>query len=81
MGYLKAPKEYGVPKRTLERYVKKEGEPSTLVYTPLGRRPVLSEALEIELKNYCIEMDKRLYGLRLKDIKYMAFQLAIKNNI
>lgn len=26
-------------------------------------------------------MDKRFYGLCLKDIKYMAFQLAIKNNI
>lgn len=26
-------------------------------------------------------MDKRFYGLRLRDIKHMAFQLAISNNL
>jgi len=81
MGYLKVSKEFGVPRGTLERYVKKEAEPSELVKTRMGRHPILPENVEADLTNYCKEMDKRFYGLRLTDIKHMAFQLAISNNL
>lgn len=81
MGYLKASKEFGVPRGTLERYVKKETESSELVKTRMTRHPILPENVEADLTNYCKKMDKRFYGLRLTDIKHMAFQLAISNNL
>lgn len=81
MGYLRAAKRFGVPKGTLERYVKKDGHAKDLVQVRMGRQPALPIDLEAELESYCEEMDRRFYGLRLKDIKYMAFQLAIKNNL
>ena len=46
----------------------------------MGRRPALPDHLEERLEKYCTKMNRRFYGLRLKDIKYMAFQLVIKNN-
>ncbi|XP_022824970.1 tigger transposable element-derived protein 6-like [Spodoptera litura] len=81
MGYLRAAKQFGVPKGTLERYVKKDVRAEDLVQVRMGRRPALPIDLEAELERYCKEMDRRFYGLRLQDIKYMAFQLAIKNNL
>nr|XP_049698141.1 jerky protein homolog-like [Helicoverpa armigera] len=81
MGYLRAAKQFSVPKGTLERYVKKDVHAEDLVQVRMGRRPALPIDLEAELESYCKEMDRRFYGLRLQDIKYMAFQLAIKNNL
>lgn len=81
MGYLRAAKRFGVPKGTLERYVKKDVRAEDLVQVGMGRRPALPIDLEAELASYCKEMDRRFYGLRLQDIKYMAFQLAIKINL
>ncbi|KAL3277190.1 hypothetical protein HHI36_012541 [Cryptolaemus montrouzieri] len=81
IGYLRAAKQFGVPKGTLERYVKKDVRAEDLVQVRMGRRPALPIDLEAELESYCKEMDRRFYGLRLQDIKYMAFQLAIKNNL
>ena len=82
MGYKLAAKQFGIPKGTLERYVKKrEMSADELVSVPLGRKTVLGADLEKELVQYCIEMDARFYGLRRRDIKSMAFQLAIRNGI
>ncbi|CAH1980463.1 unnamed protein product [Acanthoscelides obtectus] len=79
MGYLKASKHFGVTKGTLERYVKQDAEAEVLVKVCMGRPPVLPDYLEVELGKYCKELDQRFYGLRLKDIKYMAFQLPMIN--
>ena len=46
----------------------------------MGRRPALPDHLEEKFEKYCTKMDRRIHDLRLKDIKYMAFQLVIKNN-
>lgn len=47
----------------------------------LGRKPALPQKLEEELVSYCILMDKKFYGLRCGDIKFMAYQLALKNDL
>ena len=82
MGYLKASKQFGVPKSTLEDYVKQFNKtPEQLVAVPIGRRPILSLKLEENLVSYCLEMDRRFYGIGLADIKRLAYQLAIKNGL
>jgi len=81
-GYLKASKYYSVPTRTLERYVKDTSlSPEELVNVHVGSRTVLPSELENKLVEYCITMDQRYYGLRCQDIKSMAFQLAIRNDL
>lgn len=82
LGYKLAVRQFGVPKGTLERYVRAKDKPiDDLVNVSLGRKPVLGETLERELYLYCLEMDNRFYGLRRTDVKIMAFQLAIRNGI
>ncbi|KAI4468483.1 tc5 transposase dna-binding domain [Holotrichia oblita] len=82
MGYKKAAKYFEVPKGTLERYVKNsEKTVESLVNVRMGRKPTLPQHLEDLLVKYCVEMDSRFYGLRRRDIKKMAFQLAIKNGL
>ena len=43
----------------------------------LGIRTVLASELENKLVEFCIITDQRYCGLRLQDIKGMAFQLAV----
>lgn len=82
MGYLKASKIFNVPRSTLENYVNHPTKTSLdLVSVPLGRKPTLGTDLENELVKYCKEMDRCFYGLRLRDIRVLAYQLAIKNNL
>ncbi|CAH2011577.1 unnamed protein product [Acanthoscelides obtectus] len=82
MGYKTAAKHFQVPKGTLERYVKIINfSPEELVRTTLGRKPALGKAIEDELVRYCLDMDNRFFGLRRSDVKRMAFELAIANNI
>lgn len=81
MGYLKASKSFNVPKSTLELYVKR-GQPLEEQCTiKIGRKPVLTSEMEEDLVQHCLEMDKRYYGLGLADIRRLAYQLAIRNNL
>ncbi|XP_072380494.1 uncharacterized protein [Diabrotica undecimpunctata] len=81
MGYLKASKVFGVPKDTLERYVKSDKTPEELVGISIGRGPILPLELENELVEYALTMEQRYFGLRARDIKRLAFQLAIRNSL
>lgn len=69
---------YGIPKSTLERHKNKN------IMSPgcLGRfRPVLNADYEKELVEYCLEMQNRLFGLTVRDLRSMAFQLAERNRL
>ncbi len=56
-------------------------ESGSVVNVSLGRKPCLGIGLEKELVQYCLDMDAGYYGLRRRDIKSMAFQLALRNRI
>nr|CAD7576217.1 unnamed protein product [Timema californicum] len=81
MGYLRAPRMYGVPKGTIERYAKDSRSIGELLNVKLGKKPVLPQVLEEKLVQYCVQMDERFFGLRRSDIKRLAFQLAIQNGL
>lgn len=82
MKYLKASKTYGVPRSTLENYVNnKTKDVDELICTRLGRKHVLGDELEKELVRYCLIMEDRFFVLTVRDIKQLAFQLAVQNNI
>ncbi|KAG5894240.1 hypothetical protein JTB14_007867 [Gonioctena quinquepunctata] len=69
MGYLKASKLFAVPKTTSEDYVKQTNKsPEQLVAVSIGRKPLLPPELEDSIA-FCLEMDRRFYGLGLGDIK------------
>lgn len=47
----------------------------------LGRKATLSTDSESELVNFILEMEKFGIGLTKQDIKSLAYQLAIRNNL
>lgn len=81
MGLKKACKLYNVPHTTLQRFVNSGKIPEECVNQSVGRKPVLPHHLENVLVEYLIDMDNRFYGLTREDVKRMAYQVAVKNNI
>ena len=78
MSIREASAAFGVPKTTLERHKNKK------VLSPgcLGRfRPTLDAEFELELSQYCRDMQNRLFGSTMKDLRAVAFHLAEKNNV
>lgn len=82
MGYLKASKHFNVPRSTLFRLVGKKDTPTEkLVYTKIGRKPVFDEKFESMLVDYALTMESKFYGLTQQDLRKLAYQLAVRNNI
>ncbi|KAJ0172500.1 hypothetical protein K1T71_011639 [Dendrolimus kikuchii] len=82
MGYKKVVKTFFLPRSTLKRLLKDSQESlDLLVHKLLGRKPILPSFLEEKLVEYILFMECRYYGLTRMDIRKMAFQLALKNNI
>ncbi|XP_014469451.1 PREDICTED: uncharacterized protein LOC106741702 [Dinoponera quadriceps] len=82
MGWLKASKTFQVPQKTLRRLAdEKYGTPEEAATCKLGRPPVFSPELEKELLRYCLTMETTFHGLTRKNLRRLALQLAIKNNI
>lgn len=81
-GYLKAAKQFGVPKSTLERRFKEKNKYATGHSKLLGsRRQTFPHELEQQLVEYVKNMESMLFGLSTRSIRSLAYQLAIKNNL
>lgn len=82
MGLKKAVKLYKVPKSTLQRLVHDtEYSPEQVVEKKLGRKPVFSTEIEQQLVEYLLLMESKYFGLTRRDVKVMAYQLAVRNGI
>ncbi|XP_069698806.1 uncharacterized protein [Periplaneta americana] len=81
MGYKKASEQFNVPSTTLERYVKKKKEnPMATVDKTLGKfQCVFNTEQELELAQYLKDMQKRLFGITMKEFRRLAYQLAERN--
>lgn len=82
MGYKKASASYSVPRATLQRYVKKKlRNEFAVVDKSVGKfHPVFTAEQELEIVSQVIEMQRRLFGVTLKELRQFVFQLAVKNN-
>lgn len=82
MGCKKAANKFAVPQTTLERYVKKEREnPGCGISKEMGRfKCVFDKNQEKELVEYLVKMEQRLFGLTAKELRSLAFQLALRND-
>jgi hypothetical protein len=84
MGYYKASKQFNVPQTTLERHVRKKVEDPNYEINKKGGSKfqcVFSKEQEEELVDYLLGMESRLFGLNMKDLRSLAFQLANRNNL
>lgn len=86
MGFQKAAKLYGVPKTTLERKVNKakmnKFSPQVAAAKKLGRyETVFTLDQEKDLVEHVLHLEERLFGITLTDLRILAYDLAVKNNI
>lgn len=82
MGTLKASKIFNVPRSTLQRSAKKiELNPSEAAQIKLGRKSVLGNNIENDLVHYILKTEAKFYGLTRKDLRRMAYNLALRNII
>ena len=81
MGYKLASKTFQVPRATLKDYVKSDLSAEAVVEKTVGRPPILTDRIEKLLVQYCLDMDNSFYGLSVADLRRLAYQLAIKNNL
>lgn len=82
MGYMKAANKFGVPRSTLYRLVKTNvPDENIAAITKMEGKTVLSEKLEDELVVHCQHMESLFYSITGTDIRQMAYQLAVRNNI
>jgi hypothetical protein len=79
MGLKKKSKLYEVPRSTLKNKVKnKERDIENLINKRLVRKTMLTYNLEEELVSYCLMMERKFFGLTIRSVKLMAFELTIK---
>ncbi|CAH2016527.1 unnamed protein product, partial [Acanthoscelides obtectus] len=82
MGYLKAAKTYNVPRTTVFRLANQtELSMPELLSKKIGSKPLFDKAFEDMLVNYALIMEDKLYGLTQMDMRRIAYQLAIRNNL
>lgn len=79
-GLRAAAKRHGVPVGTLHRYLKEEN-PCSKINVKMGRKTMLGDENENQLVKYCLHMESIYFGLTRSDIRSMAYQLAVKNNL
>ncbi|KAK7478675.1 hypothetical protein BaRGS_00030060 [Batillaria attramentaria] len=77
---IRASKEFGVPARTLRRHRDQTvAEPGVLNF---GRyRNALPQEIELQLKAHVLDMQRRLHGLKMWDMRRLAFDIAEKAQI
>lgn len=78
----RAAKECGVPRQTLRRYLEKARSGCQFgLKERLGRKTVLSMDQEKELVKVLLDMERRLFGVSIKDVKKYVFQYCEMNGI
>lgn len=81
MGIKKASRAFNVPITTLRRRARGKNKRVRYGEKDLGgRKPILYAALEKDLTDYLIKMEM-FFGLRLDDVRRLAYQLAKQNGL
>eukprot|EP00116_Pleurobrachia_bachei_P002527 sb/3462789/ len=81
-GYHRASKIYNVPKATLFRRVKGTNKVASGVQKVLGSgRTVLTRDMEKKLASHILKMEEMLFGLGIRDVCRLAYELAERNGL
>lgn len=82
MPYKTASRKYSVTVKTLKRRAKGKNKIAVEHHKVLGSKTtVFSKEQEEELINHIIDMEERMYGLTIRDVLTLAYQLAERNGI
>jgi helix-turn-helix, Psq domain len=77
----KAASMYGIPRSTLQRYIKECEGDGGVEKKDRGRQTTLTKEQESELCSVLLDMERRLYGLRPQCVRKIVYQYCVENNI
>lgn len=70
---------FGIPRTTLNQQTNARNITPTM---RLGSKvPVFNAAQEAELVQHLLQLENRFYGINMRDVKELAFELAERNNL
>ncbi|XP_026746589.1 jerky protein homolog-like [Trichoplusia ni] len=64
---------FNIPKPTFRRHLK-----GLNMHEGIGRPKYLTKAMEDELVNHILELESRFFGVTIRDLRHLAYQLAEK---
>jgi len=76
-----ASKMYGVPKGTLSRHLSGKNKIATLSTKFYGRRKTFDADMEKDLVQHCLALESMYFGMRIDDIRKLAYDLAEANDV
>jgi len=81
MGTNEASRTYGVPKSTLPRHMTGKNKVATGDVKFHGHSCALPDDVERDLVDHCLELESMYFGLRIDDLRRLAFDIAEANGI
>ena len=81
MGTNEASRIYGVPKSTLSRHVTRKNKIAIGEVKFHGHACALPDEVERDLVEHCLTLESMYFGLRIDDLRRLAFEVAEANGI
>ncbi|XP_065649038.1 uncharacterized protein LOC136078106 [Hydra vulgaris] len=73
--------EFCIPKATLSRHINEKNKVAVANVKFHGRLTTLPNEIETELADHCLLLESMYFGLRIDDLRRLAFDIAEANNI
>ncbi|CAH1985411.1 unnamed protein product [Acanthoscelides obtectus] len=70
-----------IPKPTFRRHLRSLNKKANEDVQSLGRHTTFSPYIEMELAKHIVKLEKRFFGVTIRDVRRLAFQIAVRNDI
>ncbi|XP_050298563.1 uncharacterized protein LOC126737631 [Anthonomus grandis grandis] len=80
-GHNECARLFKVPKVTLKRHLEENNKRANNSIKKMGRFSVFNEEVEAELARHILIFEERMFGMGIRDVRKLAFELATRNNL
>lgn len=80
-GFNECCRRYNIAKPTFRRHLHCLNKKANEKVQSMGRLTVFTADIEKELANHILKLEERFFGVTISDVRRLAFQIAVRNNI
>ncbi|CAH1963229.1 unnamed protein product [Acanthoscelides obtectus] len=80
-GFNECCRRYNIPKPTFRRHLRSLNKKANENVKSLGRHTTFSPETEMELAKHILKLEERFFGVTIRDVRRLAFQIAVRNDI
>nr|CAI5838653.1 unnamed protein product [Callosobruchus analis] len=81
MGFNECCRTYTIPKPTFRRHLLSLNKNANENIIQKGRMTIFNKNVEHQLEQHILNLEARLFGVTITDVRRLAFQIAEQNNI